>query len=47
MPDKAEDDAGLTPSRDESAFWRTPDRKELMVLIGMQYQTVSILTLKF
>ena len=39
MPEKADDAAGLSPSKEDNAFWRNSDRKEGEVFIKRLYQT--------
>ena len=38
MPEKADDAAGLTPSKEDNAFWRNSGRKDLKFLIGFKHQ---------
>ena len=39
MPEKADDAAGLSPSKEDNAFWRNSDRKEGEIFIKRLYQT--------
>lgn len=41
VPEKAEDAAGLTPSKDDNAFRDHFDCQELMILIRNQYESFT------
>ena len=42
MPEKADDAAGLSPSKEDNAFWRNLDQKEWKILIRFSYQVAVI-----
>ena len=47
MPEKADDAAGLSPSKEDNAFWRNSDRKEGEIFIKRLYQTSPKCSAKF
>ena len=45
MPEKAEDEGGLSPTKDENALWRNLDQRELKGFIQSWYQYEGVICL--